>query len=189
VTYCESSEGDPHLRGPGDTYAGPGGLEMKRILITSMAAIVAVAAALLVGRAVPRVGAAQAATTSDVTFTEGTCNQATAHCKNIYSHDPTAFGARIIFSIPLSSGGNRIGREKGECVFLNRRSHKYFCTYNIGLAAGSVSVQGTLPYDLGSGATIPITGGTGGYEGAYGYLKLIKSSAPPVRYRLHIITP
>jgi hypothetical protein len=162
---------------------------MKRILTMSIAAILAVAAALLIGRAVPRVGAAQAATTTNVTFTEGTCNQVTAHCKNVYSHDPTAFGARIIFSIPISSGGNRIGREKGECVFLNRRSQKYFCTYNIGLAAGRVSVQGPLPYDLGRSATIPITGGTGAYEGAYGYLKRRKSNNPPVRYQLHIITP
>lgn len=46
-----------------------------------------------------------------------------------------------------------------------------------------------LPYDLNRSAAIPITGGAGVYEGAYGHLTLLKNSTPPVRYQLHIITP
>ena len=160
---------------------------MKRAIIVLGLALGAVVVALLVGRFAPQVGAAQAATTTDITYVEGVCGQVGGHCKNIYQRDPTGFGARIIFSLPLSSAGNQALREKGECVFLNKRSGQYFCTYNIHLAGGYVSVQGTLPYNPGIRATIPITGGTGAYEGAYGHLTLLKKLRPT--YQLHIVTP
>jgi hypothetical protein len=101
--------------------------------------------------------------------------------------DPTGFGARLIFSLLLSSAGNQATREKGECTFMNKRSGQYFCTYNIRLAGGIVSVQGVLPYNPGTQGTIPVTGGTGAFEGAYGHLTLLKSAQPT--YQLHIVTP
>jgi hypothetical protein len=163
---------------------------VKRTIISGSLVLGAVLAALLVGRVAPQVGAAQAATsTTDITFKEGTCGQKGAHCKSIYRRNPTGFGARLIFSLPLSSAGDQAIREKGECTFLNKRSGQYFCTYNIRLAGGVVSVQGALPYTLNRSASIPVTGGTGVYEGAYGQLTLLKNPNPPVRYQLHIITP
>lgn len=162
---------------------------MKRFLVLVVVAVALAGIALVAGRVSSRVSDAHAATTSDITFTEGVCGQAGGHCKNHFVNgDPTGFGARIIFSLPISSSGSRIGREKGECVFLNKRSSQYFCAYNIRLAGGQASVQGALPYVQNATASIPVTGGTGSYEGAYGHLTLLKGTGP-VRYQLHIITP
>ena len=163
---------------------------MKRFLVMIIVAAGLAAIAIVASRASSPVSDAHAATTSDITFTEGVCGQSGGHCRNHFVNgDPTGFGARIIFSLPISSSGSNIGREKGECVFLNKRSSQYFCTYNIRLAGGQVSVQGALPYVQNATASIPVTGGTGSYEGAYGHLTLLKIASGPVRYQLHIVTP
>jgi len=165
-------------------------MDMRRIVTMAVVVAALVALALLVRRTSPRVASARAATTTDITFKEGVCNAPGSHCHNSFvKGDPTAFGARIIFSLPLTQGSTKIGREKGECVFLNRRSGQYFCDYNIRLLGGQVSVQGALPYNLNASASIPVTGGTGVYEGAYGHLTLLKDPNPPMRYQLHITTP
>jgi hypothetical protein len=163
---------------------------MRRILIAMVVISVVSVTALLVGRSAPGMGAAQAATTTDITYDEGLCNDAGAHCKALpVQGDALAFGARLIFSIPLSATGHQIGREVGECVNLTKASRKNYCTFNIRLAGGQVSVQGVLPYVGGVGGTIPVTGGTGAYEGAYGHLQLLKTPSVPARYQLHVVTP
>lgn len=107
---------------------------MKRIVTTARVVAALAALALLAGRTSPRLATARAATTTDITFKEGVCNDAGGHCRNRFVNgDPTGFGARIIFSLPLRQGSNKIGREKGECVFLNTASGQYFCDYNIRL--------------------------------------------------------
>ena len=68
----------------------------------------------------------------------------------------------MLFTIPLTSGGAQIGVEEGQCTNLMKASRSYFCTYDLKLADGTVSVQGTLPF-TGSqrkGPAIPVTGGT-----------------------------
>ena len=79
-----------------------------------------------------------------------------------------------------------IGKEEGECVNLQRASQFNYCTYNLTLQGGTVSVQGTLTYNARPG-TIPITGGIDAFEGAYGYIHELNGY--PARYTLHIITP
>jgi hypothetical protein len=121
-------------------------------------------------------------------FTEGVCSDAGAHCKTIGdTAHPFAFGSRIVFSIPLSSGGRTIGYEQGDCVYLHPASESYYCTYDLHLAGGVVSVQGTLPTTSSRDApAIPVTGGTRAYLGAYGTLRLI---AGTFDYRLRVLTP
>ena len=133
-------------------------------------------------------GAAVAAsTTTDITFTEGFCSDAGASCKVVGDRsDPIAFGNRLIFTIPISSGGTRVGYEQGDCVYLQKVSKSDYCMYNLRLPDGLVSVQGTLPYTSNKAGTIPITGGTRKYLGAYGTLQLI---AGTFDYQLHIVTP
>jgi len=131
-----------------------------------------------------------APTTTDVTFTEGVCSDTGASCKVIgdQSHR-TAFGNRLIFTIPLSSDGATIGYEQGDCVYLQKATMSDFCAYDLHLATGSVSVQGTLPYVSDSSVRsrrVPVTGGTGSYLGAYGTLRLI---AGTFDYHLHVVTP
>jgi hypothetical protein len=135
-----------------------------------------------VGAAAPRTS-----TMADISFTEGLCGDSGAHCKSVRAgKDPLGFGTRLIFTIPLYSEGATIGEEQGECVFLQKKSHLYFCTYNLLLAEGSVSVQGTLD-SSGKAGTIPVTGGIGGYEGAYGDLHEVEGF--PAQYELHVVTP
>ena len=70
-------------------------------------------------------------------------------------------------------------------VNLTKKSESYYCTYLLHLAEGTVAVQGTLPYS-GEAGTIPVTGGTGAYLGAYGTLTLLDDSFD---YQLHVMTP
>jgi hypothetical protein len=128
----------------------------------------------------------QRATTS-ITFKEGLCGDAGAHCKWTPKGSGESYGTRLLFKIPLSTRGTKIGYEEGECVFLNRASKSYFCVYDLHLADGTVSVQGTLPYSGDASGTIPVSGGTDAYLGAYGTLTL--RVGYPARYTLEIVTP
>ena len=122
---------------------------------------------------------------TDISFDEGVCSDEGARCKR--DGPSTAFGSRVIFTIPLKDAGTetKIGYEQGECVNLHKKSQRYYCTYNIRLDGGMVSVQGTLPYTDPLVGKIPVTGGTGIYAGASGYLKILKGFF--ARYHLHIV--
>jgi hypothetical protein len=161
---------------------------MRRTLTT----LAVLAAVLGIMQVVPSAGAGTtapaAATTTDIVFKEGFCQDTGAHCKVFdVGSRPNAFGTRVIFTIPLSSRGARIGYEQGECVILHKKSQLNYCTYNLNFDAGSVAVQGALPYTTQMSGTIPVTGGTGSYEGVYGHLTLIANTSD--RYRLHLVTP
>ena len=127
-------------------------------------------------------------TTVDITFTEGFCSDDGAHCKVIGDKaHPQAFGNILVFTIPLTSGGAQIGVEEGQCTNLTKASRSNFCTYDLKLADGTVSVQGTLPYtNQRKGPAIPVTGGTRAYLGAYGSLRLIPKTFD---YELHLVIP
>ena len=156
-------------------------LAMIGVLVVSMGAF-----GLLVGGGAG-VAAPRAATITDITFREGLCDHGGAHCKVIKAgKDFFSYGTRLIFTIPLYQGKTVIGKEEGECVNLQRASHSNYCTYNLTLQGGTVSVQGTLTYNAHPG-TIPITGGIDAFEGAYGYIHELNGY--PARYTLHIITP
>jgi len=124
-------------------------------------------------------------TVTDLTFTEGFCSDAGAHCKMI-GKDPTAYGARLVFKIPLTVDATKIGYEEGECVYLTKKSQSDFCMYDLHLADGTIAVQGTLPYAEKKSGVIPVTGGTGAYLGAYGTLTFPGGSFD---YQLHVVTP
>jgi hypothetical protein len=161
---------------------------MKRT-IAAMAGLVITAGVIqLVLAAGPGVAGPTPATTTDITFKEGFCSSPGASCKSIDAGGGTAgFGSSLVFTIPLSSGGKTIGIEQGVCVNLQKKSQLNVCYYNLHLQGGWISVQGTLPLTTQRSRSIPITGGTGGYEGATGYLQLIKGSS--VGYTAHIVTP
>jgi hypothetical protein len=71
-------------------------------------------------------------------------------------------------------------------VYLQKASKSDYFVYNLRLPDGWVSVEGTLPYTSDRTGTIPVTGGTRKYLGAYGTLRLI---AGTFNYQLHIVTP
>jgi len=158
---------------------------MKRIAIwiATLLASLALCQLLLGSRA----GAAPSRrTTTDITFTEGYCGDPGSFCKS--TGKPAAFGTRLIFKIPLTSNGTKIGFEEGECVNLTKKSRSNFCTYNLHVVDGTVALQGTLSYDAEQGpGTIPVTGGTGAYLGAYGTLTFLDAGSTD--YRLQVVTP
>lgn len=125
-------------------------------------------------------------TTTDLTFTEGFCGDPGSFCKK--TGKLGVFGTRLIFRIPLTIDGTKIGFEEGECVNLTKKSRSYFCTYIVHLADGTLAVQGTLSYDAAEGSgQIPVTGGTGAYLGAYGTLTFLDAGSTD--YRLQVVTP
>jgi hypothetical protein len=136
----------------------------------------------------PGAGAASSPTqvVTDITFTEGFCGDPGSRCK-VIGKNPIAYGARLIFKIPLTVEGTKIGYEEGECVNLPKKSQSYFCTYNLHLADGTVAVQGTLPSTFDRSGTIPVTGGTGAYLGAYGTLTYLDDGSSD--YQLQVVTP
>jgi len=156
---------------------------MKRLVGVGMAFAVGMTLVLVAsggaGTASP-----QAPVITDISFDEGVCGDEGARCT--WDGPSTAFGSRLVFTIPLKDAGTetKIGYEQGECVNLHKNSHRYFCTYNIRLDGGAVSVQGSLPYTGPLVGRVPVTGGTGIYEGASGYLKILKGFF--ARYHLHI---
>jgi allene oxide cyclase-like protein len=164
---------------------------MKRsVSIVSAVAVGAAAMwvlAMSVGNASP--GPATRATTTDITYKEGVCSSKGAACKTIKAGKTQfGFGSRLDFIIPISSGGSRIGHESGECVYLPPKTGTSYCNYQIVFSGkGSISVQGVLPATSGKAGTIPITGGTRTFEGAYGTLTLRKGF--PAIYDAHILTP
>jgi len=129
-------------------------------------------------------------TTIDLTFTEGFCSDTGARCKVVGDqNDPFAFGNRLVFTIPISSGGTNIGYEQGECVYLQKASSSDYCSYDLHLSDGVVSVQGTLPTTSTKNertGKVPVTGGTRAYLGAYGTLQLI---AGTFDYELKLVIP
>jgi hypothetical protein len=165
---------------------------MKRIL--SVVSVIAVGAAAMwvlamsVGNATPGARSTRA-TTTDITYKEGVCSSKGAACKSVKAgKSQFGFGSRLDFIIPISSGGSRIGRETGECVNLPPRTASTYCHYQIVLSGkGSITVQGVLPASSKKSGSIPITGGTRTFEGAYGTLSLRKGF--PSIYDAHILTP
>lgn len=164
---------------------------MKRLAIILGAAVILAVGALMVGRTAPRISPARAATTTDITFVEPLCGDPGTHCKTVAvkGKGQPPFGSRLLFSLPVRSGGAIIAREQGECSYLNPASAQFYCTYNLRFNNGTVSVQGPQPTGSGGGSAIPVTGGTGAYEGAYGHLTELAPVSGHARYQLHIITP
>jgi hypothetical protein len=161
---------------------------MKRAVVLIAGLAITVGVVELVATAGPGAAVPTAATTTDITFKEGFCSDPGASCKSIDAGGgTTGFGSILVFTIPLSTAGKRIGIEQGECVNLQKSGQLNFCHYNLHFQDGWISVQGTLPLTTATSRTIPITGGTGGYEGATGWLKIIKGSRS--RYTAHIVTP
>jgi hypothetical protein len=161
---------------------------MKRAIAVLAGLVITAGMVLLAMTAGPGVAGPAAAATTDITFKEGFCSSPGASCKSIDAGGGSSgYGSSLVFTIPLSSSGKKIGIEQGQCVNLQKKSQLNFCYYNLHFQGGWISVQGTLPLNSDTSRSIPITGGTGTYQGATGYLKIIKGSS--FRYTAHIVTP
>lgn len=112
------------------------------------------------------VASADAGVVTDITVKEALCGARGSHCKTLETKD-FGFGTRLIFTLPLKKDGDVIGRDQGDCVVLHKNANAFYCTFQVFLPGGTLSVQGSISFS--EGRKIPITGGTKDYEGASGY--------------------
>ncbi len=136
--------------------------------------------------AVSQTSTAGAATTLDLRLKESLCSAPHSHCRKL-NHNPNgSYGDALIFTVPLMNrdDGQRAGRDEGECITLHRRASSYYCSFMAHLAGSDIAVQGTLGLDFETKSVLPITGGTGVYEGASGYWQQVGQKVV-----VHVVTP
>jgi hypothetical protein len=98
-------------------------------------------------------------------------------------------GDMQVTSAPVSTAGHRAGRFIGSCqaMRVTKTSEQQLCTWVFDLRGGSIATTGTVsstrtgpaPFD------IAITGGTGDYTGAQGYVHVEPASRRPV-FEVHL---
>jgi hypothetical protein len=123
------------------------------------------------------------ATAIDLRLTERLCGDAGSHCRMT---GKPRFGETLVFSLVLDirPDGGRFGRDMGECTLLNKADQAYYCDFVVLLPEGDVAVQGRLAYSFEETSFLPVTGGTGAYEGASGSWAQTGQDVD-----LHIVTP
>ena len=144
---------------------------MKRKVLGLFAGIVLVGGGVVSLQA----GPATADTTLNLRLKESFCGADRSYCKRL-DHNPLgSFGDSLVFSLPLEyrSDGRRAGRDEGECVTLAKDSGHAYCTFVAHLRNGTVAVQGSIALSDTDVSILPITGGTGAYQGASGYWKQV----------------
>jgi hypothetical protein len=115
--------------------------------------------------------------------------------------DATALGlgARIVFSDVLydRSSGDRVGVDGGVCTVTQREPETdpteatAQCVATLSLSGGQITVQGLVTFPLAEGALPPpvdiaITGGTGDFEGAEGFLNVEELNATDANLTVHL---
>lgn len=140
---------------------------MKR-RIAGLAACALVAVGLVVASQASTAGAE---TTVKLRLKESLCGADQSHCRWLNHNPKRDFGDTLIFSVPLKSrdDGQPAGRDEGECITMNKRSSSYYCSFVAHLKGNDIAVQGRLALEFDATSVLPITGGTGVYEGASGY--------------------
>jgi Dirigent-like protein len=128
------------------------------------------------------VATADAGVVTDLTLKEGLCGNKGAHCK-LFETGNFGFGTRLISTLPLKEAGTVVGRDQGECVVLHKSADAFYCTFQVFLPGGTLSVQGSVALS-GEGKKLPITGGTKDYEGAWGYWHQAGQDVV-----VHVVTP
>jgi hypothetical protein len=126
-------------------------------------------------------GASARAVTTDLVLAERSCDQDGSFCVS----QGLKMGDEHTLNLLLTTrpGGERAGREYGECVVLNRNAAALYCDFVVELVDGSVAVQGRISFTHETNV-LPVTGGTGAYEDAGG-----SWSRTGRRVDLHIVTP
>jgi allene oxide cyclase-like protein len=83
--------------------------------------------------------------------------------------NPTA-GDLMIFSAPLLDESNKpLGRSEGYCVVADVSHRGEECSYTFALGDGQITGTGRTVY--AHTFSVPVTGGTGAYEGARGSIR------------------
>jgi hypothetical protein len=141
--------------------------DVMKVLIATLAAGAAVAAA----TALPATGQ-QAPAARTLTLTSVTA-KGSEHSIDAPPKGESA-GDRFVFASTLRRDGAFAGRMEGDCLAVDAKFEGLQCTLTAVLADGTISMQGAALNKKIPGATTPaaevyaITGGTGAYVGATG---------------------
>jgi hypothetical protein len=103
--------------------------------------------------------------------------------------DGFSVGDMQVTSAPVSSAGRHAGRFVGACqaMKVSKHAERQLCTWVFDLRSGSISTSGSVtagrtgpaPFDFA------ITGGTGDYTGAQGYVHIEPANRRPV-FEVHL---
>jgi hypothetical protein len=104
-----------------------------------------------------------------------------------------SLGDQFIFSDDLSRRGEKVGIDGGHCTLMRlepRVSATLQCLVTADLPRGQITAQGLITFTEeteGEPFRIAITGGTGRYKEAHGYVKVDQESETEARLTFHVI--
>ena len=93
-------------------------------------------------------------------------------------------GARFGFGDKIT--GDDTGVDRGVCTFIDRKA---LCNVQAHLSKGNLSLQGLLPMGQAKNLPIPVTGGTGDYDGARGTAHVTQVSRNKTRITVKFVLP
>lgn len=82
--------------------------------------------------------------------------------------------------------GDDTGVDRGVCTFIDRKA---LCNVQARLSNGNLSLQGLLPMGRAKHLPIPVTGGTGNYDGARGTARVTQVSRNKTRITVSFVLP
>jgi hypothetical protein len=93
-------------------------------------------------------------------------------------------GSRFGFGDKIT--GDDTGVDRGVCTFIDRKA---LCNIQARLSKGNLSLQGLLPMGRPKNLPIPVTGGTGDYDGARGTAHVTQVSGSKTRITVKFVLP
>ena len=91
-------------------------------------------------------------------------------------------GARFGFGDKIT--GDDTGVDRGVCTLIDKKA---LCNIQAKLSKGNLSLQGLLPMGRPTHLPLPITGGTGNYNGAGGTAKVTQVSRTKTRITVKLV--
>jgi hypothetical protein len=80
-------------------------------------------------------------------------------------------GDQFIFTSKLLKGGEQVGHDGVVCTIVSLERHEAQCVATEWFSGGQITLQGLISF-AGEPPAVPITGGSGKYEGAEGELHI-----------------
>jgi hypothetical protein len=140
-------------------------------------ALSAVVAALIIAAVIASAGSAQPPTTLHLVAKS---QKGVGFSPNHKPHQGDRFG----FGDKIT--GDDTGVDRGVCTLIGR---KLLCNIQAHLSNGNLSLQGLVPTGRAKNLPIPVTGGTGDYDGARGTAHVTQVSQSKTRITVEFVLP
>jgi hypothetical protein len=97
-----------------------------------------------------------------------------------------SLGDQVVFSEKLLVGARHVGHEGAVCTAVSLERNEYLCIATFSFGDGQISAQGLVLFGNPAPYAVPITGGSGKYQGAAGELRVTPVSAAAGIQTLHV---